>query len=88
MVHIGLLKQNTGYLDVITWIQARKGEGQSNDSRFCNDTKSIDTKELTLDALADPGAGVPGARPPTGPNSFIFAYIFAEKHPRQGSTPP
>ena len=26
--------------------------------------------------------------PPTGPNSFVFAYIFAEKHPRQRSTPP
>ena len=26
--------------------------------------------------------------PPTGPNSFIFAHIFAEKHPRQRSTPP
>ena len=26
--------------------------------------------------------------PPRGPNSFIFAYIFAEKHPRRRSTPP
>ena len=26
--------------------------------------------------------------PHTGPNSFIFAYIFAKKHPHQRSTPP
>ena len=32
--------------------------------------------------------GVPGARPPMGPNSFIFAHIFTEKCPRQRSTPP
>ena len=46
-------------------------------------------------ALADLG-GVSGARPPpTGPNSFIFAYIFAEKHlcrrsmhPVRGKHPP
>ena len=38
-------------------------------------------------ALADL-AGVPGACPPMGPNSFIFAYIFAKKHPHQRSTPP
>ena len=39
-------------------------------------------------ALADLG-GMPGTRsPPTGPNSFIFPYIFAEKHQRQGSTYP
>ena len=25
--------------------------------------------------------------PPMGPNSFIFANIFAKKHPRQGSMP-
>ena len=30
----------------------------------------------------------PPPPPPTGPNSFIFAYIFAEKHPRRRSTPP
>ena len=38
-------------------------------------------------ALADLG-GVPCARPPMGPNSFIFAYIFTKKCPRQRSTPP
>ena len=38
-------------------------------------------------ALADLG-GVPGARPPTGPNSFIFAYNFNKKHPCQRSTSP
>ena len=37
--------------------------------------------------LVDLG-GVPGARPPMGPNSFVFAYIFTKKHLRQGSTPP
>ena len=26
--------------------------------------------------------------PPTGPNSFIFAHIFGEKHLHQRSTPP
>ena len=31
---------------------------------------------------------MPGACPTTGPNSFIFAYIFAEKCPRRMSTPP
>ena len=36
-----------------------------------------------------------GTRPPTGPNSFVFTYIFTEKCPRwrpkppqNGSTPP
>ena len=32
--------------------------------------------------------GVPGARPPMGPNSFVFAYIFTKKCPRRRSTPP
>ena len=26
--------------------------------------------------------------PPTGPNSFVFTYIFAEKHPCRRSMPP
>ena len=26
--------------------------------------------------------------PPTGPNSFVFAYLFAKKCPRRRSTPP
>ena len=38
--------------------------------------------------LADLGGGVPGTRPPMGPNSFVFAYIFTEKCPRQRSMPP
>ena len=38
-------------------------------------------------SLADLG-GVSGAHPPMGPNSFIFAYIFTEKHPHRRSTPP
>ena len=32
--------------------------------------------------------GVPGARPPMGPNSFVFTNIFTEKGPHQRSTPP
>ena len=28
------------------------------------------------------------APPQTGSNSFVFAYVFAEKHPRQRSAPP
>ena len=36
--------------------------------------------------LADLG-GVPGAHPPMGPNSFVFAYIFTEKCPRRRSMP-
>ena len=37
--------------------------------------------------LADLG-GVPGARPPMGPNSFVFTYILTQKCPCQRSTPP
>ena len=37
-------------------------------------------------ALADLG-GVPGARPPMGPNSFVFIDIFTRKCPRWRSTP-
>ena len=37
--------------------------------------------------LADLG-GVPGARPPMGPNSFVFAYIFSKKHPCWRTMPP
>ena len=33
------------------------------------------------------GGGMLGTCPPVGPNSFVFAYIFVEKHPHQGSTP-
>ena len=41
--------------------------------------------------LADPGGchpRVPPPPPPTGSNSFIFAYVFAKKHPRQRLAPP
>ena len=44
--------------------------------------------------LADPG-GTAGVWPPTGSNSFLFACVFAKKHPgqrlaspQQLSTPP
>ena len=32
--------------------------------------------------------GRAGAYPPTGPNSFVFAYIFTEKCPCRRKTPP
>ena len=32
--------------------------------------------------------GVPGARLPMGPNSFVFAYIFTKKCLCRRSTPP
>ena len=40
-----------------------------------------------------PLADLGGARaertpPPMGPNSFVFAYIFTEKHLHRRSTPP
>ena len=39
-------------------------------------------------ALVDPG-GAAGASPPTGSNSFIFAYVFAKKCPhRRSALPP
>ena len=31
---------------------------------------------------------MPDACPPSGPNSFVSAYIFTEKHPCRRSTPP
>ena len=43
--------------------------------------------DINHNTLADLG-GVPGACPPTGPNSFVLAYIFAEKHLCQRFTPP
>ena len=38
--------------------------------------------------LADLGGRARRTLPPTGPNSFIFAYYFTEKHPCQRSMPP
>ena len=38
----------------------------------------------TQHPLADPG----GRAPPTGSNSFVFAYVFAKKHPRRRLAPP
>ena len=32
--------------------------------------------------------GRAGRTPPMGPNSFVYAHIFTEKHPRWSSTPP
>ena len=34
------------------------------------------------------GAGGVPSPPPTGSNSFVFAFIFAKKHPHQRSVPP
>ena len=42
---------------------------------------------MIIKTLVDLG-GMPGACPPTGPNSFVFTYIFVEKCPRRRSTPP
>ena len=40
-------------------------------------------------SLADLHTKFSGARPsPTGPNSFVFTYIFTEKCPQQRSMPP
>ena len=41
-------------------------------------------------ALVDLHTKFSGTRPPapTGPNSFIFTYIFTKKHLRQRSMPP
>ena len=38
-------------------------------------------------AVADLHTKISGA-PPTGPNSFVLTYMFAEKRPRQRSAPP
>ena len=40
--------------------------------------------------MADPGGAAGAAIPPspTGPNSFVFAYIFAEEHPYRRLLPP
>ena len=39
-------------------------------------------------ALADLGRRAGRTPPPTGPNSFIFTYIFTKKCWHRGSTPP
>ena len=39
--------------------------------------------------VADLHTKVPGARPPpTGPNSFVFTYVFTEKHLCRRLAPP
>ena len=38
--------------------------------------------------MADLHTKVSGARPPTGPNYFVFTYVFAEKCPCQRLAPP
>ena len=39
-------------------------------------------------SLADPGGATGAHPPPTGSNSFIFTYVFTEKHPCQRLAPP
>ena len=41
-----------------------------------------------LISLVDPGGVAASVHPPTGSNSFVFAYVFAKKHPHQRSAPP
>ena len=44
---------------------------------------------VVYNTLADLGGGHARRTPsPMGPNSFVFAYIFTEKHPHRRSTPP
>ena len=38
--------------------------------------------------MANPGVRPRRTPPRSGPNSFGFAYVFAEKRPRQTSPPP
>ena len=47
-----------------------------------------DTLILHTNTIGGSRGGVPGTRSPMGPNSFVFAYIFTEKHPCRWSTPP
>ena len=49
---------------------------------------SVDNEAEHMAALADPGGAVGTPSPPTGSNSFVFAYGFAKKHPRRRSVPP
>ena len=62
------------------------GQNHQNFERFHEMRK----KHLWIyPALADLRGGHAGRTPPpTGPNSFIFTYIFTEKCPHWGSTPP
>ena len=46
--------------------------------------EKIDCTILSGIPLADLGGCT---SPPMGPNSFVFAYIFTEKHPHRRSTP-
>ena len=64
----------------------------SGDIRFLHCSKENQRKAGTVRKhsrpipLADLG-GRARRTPPMGPNSFIFANIFAKKHPHQRSTP-
>ena len=44
--------------------------------------------QCAIFAVADLHTKNSSPRPPTAPNSFIFAYIFTKKCPRRRSTPP
>ena len=43
---------------------------------------------LLVYALADQGGAAGAPAPPTGPNSFIFAFVFTENCPCQRLAPP
>ena len=53
-----------------------------------NSLKETISSQIGTQHIGRSRGGMPGTRPPMGPNSFIFAYIFAEKHPHQRSTSP
>ena len=42
--------------------------------------------KMLVNALADPGGAA--SAPPTGSNSFVFAYVFAKKCPHRRLAPP
>ena len=45
---------------------------------WCPTVKLVNFTKVTL-TIGGSRRGVPGARPPTGPNSFVFAHIFTKK---------
>ena len=51
------------------------------------DIQSCPMLDFTLISLADLG-GVPGARPPMGPDSFVSTYKIFETYPPREPTPP
>ena len=56
--------------------------------RRCTYVENFDIKFIVCFSLADLHKKFSGARPPTGPNSFVFSHIFIKKHPRRRSRTP